>query len=271
MAATAGSLSSTGSATLTAATKTANPGPGIAGPAARHAVPFALDTAMVAPLDQLAPRAHLPVAPIAKPAPDGPLSLVARPSTAAPQKLPALPVARTGVANVSKNAAPPAAPAQPTPPPAPPPAPKPYHFYDSVTPQMIPSGQQVATYATGGYAVPASQVAGRGNVLWIDTRGTDPAAQALDVEPGDATPAIAASWAFQKLHGAPGAVARIYTMISEWPAVKAAIATLPPPMQARVHYWIADPTGYDHVVPGSDATQWFWGKSWDISTALPGF
>jgi hypothetical protein len=182
-------------------------------------------------------------------------------------------VARVGVANASNSAPGAAAHPQQTPPPAPAPAPapKPYQFYDSVTPQLIPPGHQVATYATGGYAVPASQVAGRGNVLWIDTRGTDPAAQALDVEPGDATPAIAASWAFQKLHGAPGAVARIYTMISEWPAVKAAIATLPPPMQSRVHYWIADPTGYDHVVPGSDATQWYWGKSWDISTALPGF
>jgi hypothetical protein len=46
---------------------------------------------------------------------------------------------------------------------------------------------------------------------------------------------------------------------------------LPQQMQARVHYWIADPTGYNHVVPGSDATQWYWGKNWDISTAMPGF
>ncbi len=128
----------------------------------------------------------------------------------------------------------------------------------------------VATYATGGYAVPAAAVAGR-NVLWIDARGTDPAAGALDVEPGDATPSIAATWAEQKLSASPGAVARIYTMISEWPAVKAAIAALPQRMQSHVRYWIADPTGVPHVVPGSSATQWYWGQNYDISTALPGF
>ena len=140
-----------------------------------------------------------------------------------------------------------------------------------MTPQLIPTGHPIATYATGGYAVPASQVAGRRSVLWIDTQGYDPAAQALDVEPGDATPSIAASWAWHKLSAAPGDVARIYTMISEWPAVRAAIATLPQRMQSHVRYWIADPTGVPHVVPGSNATQWYWGKNYDISTANPGF
>jgi hypothetical protein len=162
-------------------------------------------------------------------------------------------------------------PAPPAPAPAPAPAPQPFRIYDSVTPQAIPPGEPVATYATGGYAVPASAVAGRSLVLWIDTRGTDPAAQALDVEPGDATPAVAAAWASQRLTEFPNRVARIYTMISEWPAVKAAVATLPAQMQSHVHYWIADPTGVPHVVPGSMATQWYWGPHWDISTALPGF
>ncbi len=140
-----------------------------------------------------------------------------------------------------------------------------------MTPLAIPRGHVLATYATGGYAVPASVVANRERVLWIDTRGTDPGAQALDVEPGDATPAVAAAWASQRLTQFPNRVARIYTMISEWPAVKAAIATIPAPMQSRVQYWIADPTGVPHVVPGSMATQWYWGPHFDISTALPGF
>ena len=147
---------------------------------------------------------------------------------------------------------------------------RPFLIFDSVTPSAIPAHHMIATYATGGYAVPASQVAGR-EVLWIDTRGTDPAAAALDVEPGDATPSVAASWAWHKLRATPGTVARIYTMISEWPAVKAAIGGLPQRMRSHVRYWIADPTGVPHIVPGASATQWYWGKHYDISTASPGF
>jgi hypothetical protein len=153
-----------------------------------------------------------------------------------------------------------------TPPPAPAP---PYQIYDSVTPGAIPAGHVVATYATGGYAVQPSQVAGR-KVLWIDTRGTDPAASVLDVEPGDATPSQAATWASQRLSANPHAHAIIYTMISQWGAAQASIATLPAHMRAQVRWWIADPTGSPHLVPGSDATQWYWGPSFDISTASPG-
>jgi hypothetical protein len=54
-------------------------------------------------------------------------------------------------------------------------------------------------------------------------------------------------------------------MQSEWPAVKAAISTLPSSMQSHVRYWIADPTGYPHILPGATATQWYWGHSFDIS------
>jgi hypothetical protein len=164
------------------------------------------------------------------------------------------------VAAVAKPARQPAA----TPRPA---RPRPYNFYDSVTPQDIPAGQRVATYATGGFAVPASRVAGRGPVLWIDTRGTDYRASVLDVEPGDATPSGAASWAWHKLHADPSSLACIYTMRSEWPAVQAAISRLPGSMRAQVRWWIADPTGYRHIVPGATATQWYWGQNYDISTA----
>jgi hypothetical protein len=84
---------------------------------------------------------------------------------------------------------------------------QPYLIYDSVTPAAIPSNHEIATYATGNFAVSASKVAGRGPVLWIDTNGTDPAASVLDVEPGDATPSGAASWALQKLNDQPNSVA----------------------------------------------------------------
>jgi hypothetical protein len=147
----------------------------------------------------------------------------------------------------------------------------PYRFYDSVTPSAFPPHSVVATYATGSYTVSPSQVAGQKTVIWIDVTGYDYAASALDVEPGDATPTLAASWAMHRLQAHPKAIARIYTMLSEWPAVKAAVAALPAKMRSHIRYWIADPTGYPHIVPGSSATQWYWGTNIDISTATPGF
>ena len=148
---------------------------------------------------------------------------------------------------------------------------RPYRIYDSVTPSQIPAHARIATYADGGYAVAPSQVAGRGHVLWIDTNGADPRASALDVEPGDATPGMAATWAWHKLHAAANSVAIIYTMRSEWAAAQAAVATLPAHMQHQVRWWIADPTGVPHIVPGASATQWYWGHNYDITTAKPGF
>lgn len=147
----------------------------------------------------------------------------------------------------------------------------PYLIYDSVIPSAIPANHVAATYATGPFAASPSQLAGKGPVVWIDTIGSDPAASALDVEPGDATPSVAATWALQRLSKRPHAVARIYTNISEWAAVKAAVAGLPQQIQARIRWWVADPTGVAHIVPGSDATQWYWGSSYDISTATPRF
>jgi hypothetical protein len=147
---------------------------------------------------------------------------------------------------------------------------KPYLIYDSVLPTAIPADNMVATYATGPYAATLSQVAGR-QVIWIDVYGTDYEASALDVEPTDATPDQAASWAYHRLSRHPTELAHIYTNISEWPQVQAACARLPGWMQSHIRWWIADPTGVPHVVPGSDATQWYWGSSYDISTATPRF
>jgi hypothetical protein len=151
-------------------------------------------------------------------------------------------------------------------------SPQPYQIYDSVTPSAIPvSSQAIALYADGNYAASPSQAGHRGLVLWIDTSGSDPNADVLDVEPGDATPTQAATWVAQKLDASPNSVAIVYTMESEWPAVQAAINALPWWMPSHTRYWIADPTGVPHVVPGSQATQWYWGQNYDISTALPNF
>jgi hypothetical protein len=146
-----------------------------------------------------------------------------------------------------------------------------YLIYDSLLPASLPTGHVVATYADGPGGVSSAELAGRGPVLWIDVNATDPAANALDIEPGNATPSAAPGWISRRLSAYPGALAIIYTSISEWPAVQAAVATLPPAMRRQVRWWIADPTGYPHLVPGSDATQWYWGSSYDISTATARF
>ncbi len=148
---------------------------------------------------------------------------------------------------------------------------QPYLIYDSANPAALPAGHVIATYATGPHAISPSQVAGRGPVLWIDIEATDPAAQVLDIEPGCATPGSAPGWVSQRLSANPGALAILYTSLSEWPAVQQAVATLPAAMRAQIRWWIADPTGYPHIVPGSDATQWYWGPNYDISTATPRF
>jgi hypothetical protein len=181
-----------------------------------------------------------------------------RPAQQADGRHPARPAHQVAV---RRPAPAPAAPAKPA---------APYLIYDSVLPGAIPSSQITATYATGPYAATPSQVAGR-QVMWIDVYGTDYEASALDVEPSDATPDQAASWVWHRLSLHPTAVAHVYTNVSEWPQVQAACATLPAWMQARIRWWIADPTGVPHVVPGSDATQWYWGQNYDISTATPRF
>ena len=148
---------------------------------------------------------------------------------------------------------------------------KPYLIYDSVTPSSIPAGKAAAVYVNGSYAASASQTAGHSKVLWIDTNGSNPSADVLDVEPGDATPHRAAVWVQQRLSQHPKEIAIVYTMRSLWQEVKDNVAHLPAWQQDKVRYWIADPTGVPHVVPGSHATQWYWGDHYDISTANPEF
>jgi hypothetical protein len=144
-------------------------------------------------------------------------------------------------------------------------------IYDSVSPTSIPAGQHVATYSDGPYQASNASVHGRGNVLWIDTNGSDTHADALDVEPGDATPAGAAQWVNAKLTASPHTDAIVYTFKSDWTAVQDSINALPSWEQSHVKYWIADPTGTPHIVPGAAATQWYWGSNYDITQATPSF
>jgi hypothetical protein len=143
-------------------------------------------------------------------------------------------------------------------------------MYDSATPQDVPAGQVVATYADGAHPDYPTQVTDAKQVLWIDILGTDPSANVLDIEPGCATPSQAPGWVESRLTADPNSVAILYSSISEWSQVQAAVSSLPSSMQSRIRWWIADPTGSPHIVPGSDATQWYWGPNYDISTVLPG-
>jgi hypothetical protein len=153
----------------------------------------------------------------------------------------------------------------------PPPAALPYLIYDSVTPTSVPWGKSVAAYANGNFRASVSDVAHHDNVLWIDINGSNPDAMVLDVEPGDATPAGAAHWVQARLNRHRNLIAIVYTFRAAWPSVKHHVRGLPSWMRSRVHYWIADPTGVPHVIPGSSATQWYWGKHYDISTAKHNF
>jgi hypothetical protein len=201
-------------------------------------------------------------APARTAAPAGSAATATKATPARPDAAAARRVAGVGHAVVSHAARPAPKPAAPA---------KPYLIYDSVSPTAIPAHEQIATYANGHYQASQSSVRGRGNVLWIDTNGSDPSASALDVEPGDATPSGASQWVKEKLSAQPNGVAIVYTMRSEWQGVKDAIGSLPASMQSKVRYWIADPTGVNHNVAGASATQWYWGNNYDISTANPGF
>jgi hypothetical protein len=146
-----------------------------------------------------------------------------------------------------------------------------YLIYDSTTPRSLPANRAVAVYANGRYQASFASVAHSKTVLWIDVTGSNTGCDALDVEPGDASPATAGTWAKARLSTYPDAIAVIYPMRAEWGAAKRAISRLPARVRGRVRWWIADPTGKPHIVPGSDATQWYWGSTYDISTAAHGF
>jgi hypothetical protein len=247
LAGAAAALLGAGAGTANAATVT----PAAPQPAAAAATPALAAGAAQSALDAANSQGAVTLAPA--PAPHG----ATAPRTAA------APAAGTAAAPVTAAApalrtAAPAAPAQP------------YEIYDSVTPSQIPAGHEVATYADGGYAVSPSAVHGD-HVLWIDTNGSDPKANALDVEPGDATPSGAAAWVKAKLTANPDATAIVYTMRSDWAAAKAAVNSLPGHLGSHVQWWIADPTGVPHIVPGAAATQWYWGSNYDITSANPGF
>lgn len=79
------------------------------------------------------------------------------------------------------------------------------------------------------------------------------------------SPADVPAWVGRRHADHPGSLCRVYCNLSTWPAVKAEVAKLSEELRALVRYWIADPTGVQHQVPGADATQWYFGDGYDLS------
>jgi hypothetical protein len=255
-------------------------GPATPAAAPRHGIPVAGAPVLQAPvlggtaplaapsLDDTALGTSAPLANLAagRTSPGSPLAHTG-PSPAPPRRQSARPAARPSASPDTQ----PTATASPSTIPSAGPS-KPYEFYDSVEPQAVPAGAIVGTYSTGARPIPASAVAGRKQVLWIDTLATNPGGSgALDVEPGCATPSQVPGWVSSRLKAHPGQVAIVYMSLSEWPQVQADVASLPSWMRSRIRWWVADPTGVPHIVPGSQATQWYWGSTYDESMAAPNF
>ena len=143
-------------------------------------------------------------------------------------------------------------------------------MYDSTQPSLIPAdAQYIAIYANGDYPSSRDTVKKQfpsARIFTIDVLNTDPAGCGIaDVENGDMQPSDVPGWVDRRLRAHPGVLCRIYCNQSTWPSVKSEVAKLPQEQRDSVRYWIADPTGTEHSVPGADATQWFWGDNWDQS------
>src|SRR5580693_611756 len=146
---------------------------------------------------------------------------------------------------------------------------------DSTTPlQSNPEGvtDRIAAYANGLFAADLAELAAhygdKVRIYGIDVLGDLPhVASIADVETLDMTADDLRTWIPERLnagpkdgHGDPTWLARPYCNLSTWPAVRGVVRGLGPQYRRQVRYWIANPTGIRHIVPGSSATQFFWGS-----------
>lgn len=144
-------------------------------------------------------------------------------------------------------------------------------MYDSTQPSLIPAAAEyIAIYANGEYAADKASVQKRfphARIFNIDVLNSDPGGSGIaDVENGDMKPGDLPGWVDRRLARHPGELCRVYCNKSTWPSVKSEVARLPQDRRDLVRYWIADPTGNPHSLPGADATQYHWGDTWNEST-----
>lgn len=143
-------------------------------------------------------------------------------------------------------------------------------MFDSTRPERIArSARCVALYHNGRYAASPQVIEGfrrRGvKVLLIDVLGNAPdECSVADREQEDIPQDIIRTWVLQRI-AVRGRLARVYCDLDNWPGAQDACEGL------RVRWWVANPTGTEHLVPGSDATQWLWTPGYDQSMLSPEF
>jgi len=148
-------------------------------------------------------------------------------------------------------------------------------MFDSTVPSNIPARKatHIAVYYNGLYKADPTEVSRlfpTARIYWIDVLGTAPKqCSILDIETGDANPNMVPDWVEARLEDEPNWLCRLYSNLSTWPDVKAFAGKLPVVQRAQIRYWIANPTEKAHLVPGSDATQYFWGATYDLSQLGP--
>jgi hypothetical protein len=148
-------------------------------------------------------------------------------------------------------------------------APDAYGIYDSSTAEAIPKGKVQAVYSNGLYAAPVTDEKDHPRTLWIDVTGGNPKADVLDIESEDAGWWQAGPWAEAAYKDHPNRPVIEYTAYGTWAADKASVAEYAP--NVDVKWWVASPSGIPHLVPGSSATQWYWGTWYNVSETTQGF
>jgi hypothetical protein len=142
-------------------------------------------------------------------------------------------------------------------------------MYDSIDASAVPANPLLAGYINGKWQSYYQMAADNptSTVLSITVKahnsdGSWVAADILDVESGDATPAEAPGWtqAMRALHRP--VITPYCSRLGTWPATKAAFVSQ---KVALPDFWVADYTTQPHLVPGSVATQWTDTGPYDIS------
>ena len=131
--------------------------------------------------------------------------------------------------------------------------------WDSTTPgSILTVAPIVAGYIDGRFAWSAGDWLrlGASYHVPVTVEGT-PGARACDIETGDLTPTQGAAWAVAEI--AARRRPTLYCNKSTWAAVVGALHARGV-SSSSVDFWIADPTGVPHVVPGSAVTQYAWNQ-----------
>ena len=148
-------------------------------------------------------------------------------------------------------------------------------MYDSTEWWLIPrDAAYIAAYANGNFAANMDDLRKMFPKTWvfmIDVLGNDPDAGVKDIETGDIRVTSVNNVVMDRHDKHPNDLIRLYMNLSTWPGVKDEVRRLSAPVQKLIRYWTANPFTPPHIVPGSSATQYAWGKSYDTSEILARF